>query len=141
MTDDELTAAAGRVREGRRLEAAGHRRDQADAIVYGDRRQSRAADVTALADAFLDAHPADSSEPVTVEWLRSVGATDKVDSRESGVAVYGLYLGPAKWFDFAGGGELLIDHGPGQPAGWPIKTRGHVRRLAAALGVPLTGGR
>lgn len=65
----------------------------------------------------------DDDEPVTEEWVRLVGEVDHED----------CFVGPAMWFDFANGGELLIDH----MGGWQLKTRGDVRMFAKALGIKL----
>lgn len=146
MTPDELTAAAGRVRECRRLEAAGHRRDQADALVYGGRAGSRAADVLALADAYLADHPADSSEPVTLAGLRALGLavqfgrgvplTDRLSLFHTAVG-WQVYCLPTaderesgEWNPFTDGVRVA-----------DLPTLGRVRRLCECLGVPLTGGR
>lgn len=83
--------------------------------------------------------PAPAVVPVTEAWLRQVGAADKPWGRDpNGDPVYKLFLGPAQWFEFPGGGRLLIDHGPGKPGGWELADQAAVRQFAAALGIPLT---
>jgi hypothetical protein len=92
------------------------------------------------AEAF--AHPADDAEPVTEDWLRSVGfgevgtdswpALRSPDSRRGGPVChvqYEPFLGCDGWFvGFAG-----IEMGTITPP----DCRGDVRRLAAALGITL----
>lgn len=108
----------------------------------------RLVDLGVLAEAYLAEHPADDEELATDDWLRSVGGHE-------GVAPAGN-----RYFDFAEprdegelstflrlhapadcGGECMPDlfdgsHGVGITRKWP-KTRGDVRRLAAALGIKL----
>lgn len=77
--------------------------------------------------AYLNAFPADDGEPVTEEWLLAAGFTvNPLRDR--------LEVGPAQWWHFANC-VLGIDHHTGF---WTLPTRGHVRRLCAALGIPLT---
>ncbi len=86
-----------------------------------------------LARAYLAEHPADEGEPVTEDWLR-LGGWELMDSLSSwwwhrisaGVTLH--------WHDH--GVELLVGS---SATGWhrvtEHATRGHVRRLLAALGV------
>jgi hypothetical protein len=92
-------------------------------------------DAHRLAKAYLAQLASDDEEPVTEEWLRSVGAKDVYEYRHDGQDVYGLYIGPAKWFNFTNGSELLIDHRDG----YVIKTRRQVRQLLQALGITTNG--
>ena len=80
----------------------------------------------------LAEHPADDDEPVTEEWLRSVGFcdTEYMSSLENGPLEYVLeeevYF-PENW----------ILNGGDPPESMSIKTRGDVRRLCRALGIQL----
>jgi hypothetical protein len=80
-----------------------------------------------------EARPADDGEPVTEEWLRAVGATgdrplriEHLNIRLVAYYLEGWCSGHARWDWWLNGNQI-----PAQP------TRGHVRRLCAALGVPL----
>ena len=81
------------------------------------------ADRELMADAYLAEHPEDDEEPVTEKWLDSVFGPDGLEIQchdEWGQAI--------TWFE--GLGSVLI----------PMpKTRGDVRRLCKALGIPLKG--
>ena len=89
--------------------------------------QGKLADALIVADAVLAEHPADDGEPVTEAWLRAAGFTvNPLRDR--------LEVGPAQWWHFANC-VLGIDHHTGF---WTLPTRGHVRRLCAALGIPIT---
>lgn len=96
------------------------------------------ADLLTLARAYLAANPADDATAVDETWLRAVGWQTSPGSSAwvhtrlaGGLAVHlrltldecRLYDASAKWVAIP------------VPA-----TRGHVRRLCAALGVPLTEG-
>ncbi len=69
----------------------------------------------------------DRDLPVTEEWLRSIGAEED--------RACNLWVGPAQWFDFPSGGQLLIDHHKGE---FRLFTRGQVRLFCESLGVLLT---
>ncbi len=79
-----------------------------------------------LADAWLAEHPADEHEPVTADWLRSVGGPDFEYRTTFGVVLTLLVVKTERdgW------------HAATIPV--PLPTRGHVRRLCAALGIHLT---
>lgn len=87
-------------------------------------------DLQAVADAYLAEHAADDGEPVTEEWLRSVGF-----KRESW---HPLQLDCDSDIDIRCTPELLVvGHRSDE---WDVKanpTRGDVRRLCAAHGCPL----
>lgn len=99
-------------------------------------------DMDTLTEAYLAEHPADDGEPVTEEWLRSVGfvrmqqpaaGNDMILRNEAGNC---LTYYPARRGDPAGPlwgvvGEWLPK--PLRPA-----TRGDVRRLLLALGITPT---
>lgn len=93
-------------------------------------------DAIILADAYLAEHPADDGEPVTADWMRSFapnpGLYFPLNDDESGV-----------WFVFNPEGcYMAISDGVNRSAELPVPpTRGHVRRLCAALGVELKEGR
>jgi ribonuclease HI len=77
------------------------------------------------------------SPEVTEEWLRSSGyGVDREFGRYGdGTPIVELWVGPAKWYDFASGGQLLVDHGPTNPqgGGWHLRTRKDVKRFCEAL--------
>lgn len=98
-------------------------------------------DAYELAAAYLAEHPADDAEPVTADWLRGLGFV----RGQQAAADDNLTLR-------AGGVELTRWHRRGVPAvEWSVQTaedgadwlppclrpatRGHVRRLLAALGI------
>ena len=96
--------------------------------------QGKLADALVLADAVLTEHPADDGEPVDEAWLRAAGFTVK-DVENDAVLHAGLLSvcvyepdDPVFW---------RVDYERLPEELWP-KTRGHVRRLCAALGVTLT---
>ena len=90
-------------------------------------------DMELLADAYLAEHREDDAEPVTEEWLRSIGAKDEVDGKIDGEPLFNLYIGPACLCYFPSGVELLIDH----HHGWPLKTRGQVRLMCRSLSIEM----
>lgn len=103
-------------------------------------------DGDALAHAYILDHPADDAEPVTEEWLRSVGFHDsryqgKRFSLQLGdvrvcppIADLGLWVGIMEDDgDFYSGAKAIPQS--------HIRTRGDVRRLCAALGITLPGVR
>lgn len=117
---EELRAAAGRVLA--ELDGIARAYDHYEYGLPGDAEQQRQ-----MEDVILRAFaPPDDDELVDEAWLRAVGAKE---SRNGTLAI-----GPAEWFNFSACDELLIDHHLGN---YPLKTRGHVRRLCAALGIAL----
>ncbi len=86
-------------------------------------------DAFALATAYLAEHPADDGEPITAEWLRSVGF---VAHKPDGLPAYAVL--PCVYIRLDGG-ELELDGIP-----LDFSTRGQLRRLCAALGDPLKEG-
>ena len=133
---DEIEAAAGRIR---RL-AAGESGD----AVYPDRTGwphalACRADTQTLAAAWLARHPADDREPVTAAWIDAVGGDDE---RGCGVVAWpvgslsklcvGQYRGTGAWHCWVRDG-----HNGEETVTLPqLTTRGQLRRLLAALGVP-----
>lgn len=96
----------------------------------------RSSDMALLVRAYLDEHQADDGEPVSEEWLRAVGFAEHW---------YPSMLGPERTTDFRvvfgvdwKNGSVCL-HAGHTTFATPIKapTRGHVRRLCKALGVPL----
>jgi hypothetical protein len=78
-------------------------------------------DLERLADAYLAEHPAGDESPVTIEWMREVGLCD----RRTVLDVFFEQEGCAcRWH----GWEVAM-----------VKTRGDLRKLAAALGIELKG--
>ncbi len=99
-----------------------------------------------LAEGFINEHPADDAEPITEEWLSSIGfskrgmfAMDiKVPSKTCTFA-----LSCADYENLPCCWELwneFDDSTPSEGACLPCQpqNRGDVRRLADALGIPLT---
>ena len=81
-----------------------------------------------LADAWIAENPADDDEPVSEEWRRSVG----FEQTECVVLV--LRLDFIEWY----GPKQSINVGSMIMKGLPnCRTRGALRRLASALGIPL----
>ena len=111
MTPDELRTLAERVKQG-------------IAWLPPIDRSREADDALRLAEAVLAGYPADDGEPITGEWLESVG-------RQSYWSVWGFEL------------DLRIAFEPDRGCWYypvlpvPLRTRNDVRRLCAALGVPL----
>jgi hypothetical protein len=100
----------------------------------------------AVARAYLAEHPADDGEPVTAEWLKAVGFTERAKERPGDdrvlVSPEGETCHHVFWSEnrdgydhnawFYGDDYLRAVNLLDQP------TRGHVRRLCQALGVTLT---
>jgi hypothetical protein len=122
MTSDELRAAAMRTVNA-----------YAEKISEWYLAKSRPAEADAfdLALAYLADHPADDAEPVTAEWLASVGFTAGKFPRD-------LIRGPVLRGVSSAGDEYWAIRTYPIPNDAKPWTRGHLRRLCAALGVPLT---
>jgi len=134
MTPDELRAAAERVR---RAMAGEH-----PYAIYGedDAKTQGWYDRKVLAEAYLAEHPADDAELVTAEWLIAVGGSLRSEEYQrfafpvshGELIVWLTEKDAAKriaWFDTcddATGSYIPFDG-----------TRGQMRRLCAALGIPL----
>ena len=129
----ELRAAAERLTDGRnRLE------DWQGPT--GDCADMRAAIV--LARAYIAANPADDGEPVTDEWLRSLGFSRHMQPAACcHLSIKTTTLTLTRWQDKAGDGPIRWsvsgqDYSDWLPhCLWPV-TRGQVRRLCAAIGIP-----
>lgn len=79
-------------------------------------------------------HPADDAEPVTEEWLRSVGFESGLRfefGRLEATKTYNGWNFWLKWSDHPNGSSRLANG---------LNTRGAVRRLLSALGIPSTEG-
>ena len=96
-----------------------------------------ASDNDALASAYVAEHPADSEEPITEDWLRSVGFSDLHPGEPDGV----LRIRKP-------GTSVVIEWGSKSGCVWIGEyfnqeklainpSRGYIRRLAAALGIEL----
>ena len=139
MMDNELRAAASRVRNS---EASGINHHD----IYG---YSLNVDLAILGRAWLADHHADDGEPVTGDWLVSIGGvfTDLSWQRQPPSLGFGE---PSNGYIFAG--SLGFRAG----AGWhayhldadgfsgsesylcPVPNRGRARQLLSALGIPTT---
>lgn len=92
-------------------------------------------DAARIVDAYLQEHPADDDEPLTEEWLRSAGAHDphgRDHAAPLALTALGIGFGVFVrdelndcWHWCRGSRRLAT-----------LRTRGDVRRLLAALGVP-----
>lgn len=125
MSDSELRAAAERIRKVR----AGADPWQ---VYDGKPGSGSETDEDAIVSAYLAEHPADSDQPAAWPWLGNLGFVDTGDVSR---------LTPNCWtIDWT----IDVTSNPGGSVLWlndtPVTddpTRGHVRRLLAALGVPL----
>ena len=70
MSQDEIKAAAHRLREYKARRARGEFSDDDFAYVKGYGQDALFKDCGCLADAYLAEHPEDDDEPVTEEWLK-----------------------------------------------------------------------
>lgn len=93
-------------------------------------------DCETLADAYLAEHPADDGELITEEWLRSVGFKQSAEGTmmrlASGEPLSHLRH-TAVSFDLVSGNWFANGLRCRKQ-----ETRGHLRRLCAALGIPIT---
>lgn len=118
MNDAELRAAAERLRDG-----------AYPAIDLPPWATRVYRDGAAVAAAWLAEHPADDAEPVTEEWLRSVGFSSRPNNR---------------WLQIRTPQGGRLDCWMASPL-WEFhdeavaipQTRGDVRRLCTALGIDL----
>ena len=139
-TPDEIEAAAGRLRR--------HRAGEQSASVWPDPATAWAGDdLDTLADAWLAEHPADDGEAITADWLTASGLPQTLspvpeytrdryaaDFTSWRVTVVRRQFG--NWQMFAWATEKLCD----QSVSVIAHTRGQLRRLLAALGVPAANG-
>ena len=102
-------------------------------------------DVGLLADAYLAEHPADEHEPVTEGWLRARGFADRPKERPTDDLVLVSPEGETGHHLFWSENREGYDHNSWFYGDDYLRavnlldrpTRGHVRRLCAALGVTL----
>jgi hypothetical protein len=130
MSDEELRQAADRLVMD--YESAGGSGNP----YRHEKAANRYEDGWNVALAWLEDHPADDGEPVTEEWLRAVGFKDEeysfvlrspyTDDWYHHLRHTACSVRKVDWKWHANGIGVAD-----QP------TRGHVRRLCAALGVPL----
>lgn len=81
----------------------------------------------------------DGDWPVTEEWLLVGFPRRKTYTDPRGEDVMDVWVGAAKYCEFAYGGELLIDHGPPGTGYEPrtLRTRNEVRLFCAAFKIPM----
>lgn len=109
-------------------------------------RPKTKADTAVLLDAYLADHPADNGDPLTPEWLLAAGlAADDLTWHGHGPAT-GYVLANRIGFRCCDGrwaAYLLSPDGFDGSEDWLVETptRGHLRRLCAALDIPLPEGR
>ena len=130
---DEVKAALGRLRRYYAGDSTVYRHRDSDARFTGD--------VLAL----LGGHPSDDGEPVTLPWLQSVGFERRMQPAAG--SDLSLQVGDVRLF------VAVARHARERyyfaPERWAVNeawlpetatptTRGHVRRLCASLGIPLT---
>ena len=97
-----------------------------------------------LAKAWLAEHPADDAEPLTAEWLKSVGFTDRGERPGRSMAIHhfpptGEYMLTFKWI----GATMILAYVFDSMVAESKRdwTRGDARRLCAALGIGLKGAK
>jgi hypothetical protein len=86
-----------------------------------------------LAHAYLADHPADEDEPVTEDWLRSIGLKLRMGFGFPVTKTMSLWDSRNGWGLYFHGG--LGDSAEGETKIAKVATRGQVRRLLAALGI------
>jgi len=122
---DKLRAAAARL-TGRAIEY--YRKDRAVA--------QREIDIVDLAEAYLAANPVDDGDPVTEDFLDSCFPGRELSQEESWWLSLELWIGSGTY------GYSLMHTGANGSGSFilvlDIPTRGGLRRLCAALGIPLT---
>lgn len=155
MPPKETREAAERLRRFRNGDNSAYPDD--DGGFFEERGQTMCeADEETLADAYLAEHPADAEEPITEDWLRSVGFEKPDGGRENELSIgeNDLYVcfgteqtmwmardhydyTPKCYSPFEEPGKKGDQRLSRIPSGlWP-KTRGQLLRLCAALNIPL----
>jgi hypothetical protein len=129
-TTDELRAAAERIVSA--WEAMRADMDPVDCAI-------EPWDVT-FARLWLEEHPADDGAAVDQAWLRAVGFREPINFGSGPVLGFGSGGGRLSvWCRFESGGTILIvELAEGAELVTRSPTRGHVRALLRALGVPPT---
>lgn len=158
--DDEMRGAAERLAEFARIARQGTPnqapayRDAAYMAVYNGKPHSQLVDMATVAEAWLAEHPADAGEPVTPDWLAAVGFREvDLSWRKTGMGnesepnaftiggapdvgydEFGVWAGDGKWAIY----RISADGFDGSEdwLAW-TPTRGDVRRLLVALGIPI----
>ncbi len=117
MSESEITEAAERRQSTMKLWTENRHRYQSDRPIH-----STAAN---LADELAKLYDA---TPLTRKLFQQMGGKWRMNGD-----IRQCTIGPATWFDFASGGEVLVndnlDH--------PIRTAGQLRALCLALGITL----
>lgn len=141
MDDEEkaiVAAACQRWHEFDRRCESGESPVTAEAVLHDS-------DLAILAEAYCGEHPADENEPVTEEWLRSVGFKHGPENCEIAPGYEFVIQPPHCCNDLAlwhGYGDVFIRGGRHVffSIARNVNTRGRVRRLCAALGISLKEG-
>jgi hypothetical protein len=141
--------------------AAERLRNTCDSNLFYWRSSDCQRDQAILAYAYLAEHPADDSEPIDGCWLRGVGFTNKSDNIEQFIenewfsGEHRIEIQPEDGDYLGEEMRIMIYSKPvwvcevrNRSHGWDesiavggdLKTRGDVRRLAAALGIALKEG-
>lgn len=122
--NDELREAAERLR---RMETGVGLREVYEYYgdMPGDELDKWMIDRALVAKAYLAEHPEDDGKAVTPQWLK------KLHGAEVGFGGWPR-IGPIQWDQIGLSAVVSTLQGT-----WPLPTRGHVRRLAVALGVEL----
>lgn len=118
-------------------------------LPYSDDNPNVIADIIAAAELALAEHPADDGEPITKEWLKSLGFSDSgysfiiTGEKDYGedVARFRLACNGDDWTDGNCSWEFHLRSIELEEQGGMLpcepKTRGDLRRLCRALGVTL----
>ncbi len=126
---DELRAAAERV-----VMKHFHEDNSCPLLDVRDPENIRG-DVLDVCEAWQADHPADDGEPTDANWLMAVGFSERVDP----IIEYFAIPADGQELHLCGGRAYLDCKDAGD---WALpghyRTRGHVRRLCAALGITLT---
>ena len=125
MTQEQITEAAALLRSPHP--------DYDDALGSRERAQE------ILAEAWLAEHPADDAEPITPRWLVEIGGVrnDHPQKTTFNPAGDGIPIGLWEVNDGWKAMLLIVEHHACTIVRG-LQTRGSVRRLAAALNIPLT---
>lgn len=123
---DDVTKAAERLRRTNEGEFLCNVYETIEAQPMGELYELFQKDKESVVAAYLAEHPADDAEPLTEPWLRSVGGKD-------GVATAGIWLNNTIGFRLDDLADVVVCNA--RPKN--VKTRGDLRRLAAALGIQL----
>lgn len=122
MTTDELRKAAKRL-------TGGIARQYGTGILAAD---CAIVDGIVIAEEWLREHPADDGTLLTVNWLSSVAGEGPVVNRW-----FVIEIGPLEYEPRAEEVGGPVELHPGRSDGKVLRTRGDVRRVAAAIGDPV----